>query len=188
MLSILEKLKEDLKKYGELYPAEKETVGRFLRLINVEDSEKTLTRTYFSDGHITTSALILNPGKTKMLLTHHKFLNLWLQLGGHFEKDPSLLDSAIRESKEESGIDEILPLSSEFIDLDIHEIPPNLKKGEPAHYHYDIRFLLQAKSEGLVVSDESNDLKWVDISKEEKLFNYNIRRLIEKGIPSNIPL
>ncbi len=90
---------------------------------------------------------------------HHKKLNKWLQLGGHADGDSNILRVALRESKEESGIDQIKSLSEEIFDLDIHLIPS--RKEEPEHYHYDIRYLFQVvKNDSYTVNHESNDMKW----------------------------
>lgn len=115
-------------------------------------------------GHITSSAWIENHDCTCALLTHHRKLGKWLQLGGHVDGEPDVLKSAIREAQEESGIDTIEPVHSEIFDLDIHEIPAY--GGTPAHFHYDVRFWLRATQDvPYVVSEESIDLAWVTPSE-----------------------
>jgi 8-oxo-dGTP pyrophosphatase MutT (NUDIX family) len=110
-------------------------------------------------GHITASSWLLNKKGDKALLTHHAKLNRWFQLGGHCDGDPHVLAVAIKEAQEESGICAIKPLSTAIFDIDIHLIPENKK--EKAHYHYDIRFLLQVHSDDAVqVSEESHALAW----------------------------
>jgi 8-oxo-dGTP pyrophosphatase MutT (NUDIX family) len=132
-------------------------------------------------GHFTGSAWIINPAKNAVLMTHHKKLNMWLQLGGHADGDKNLVNVALRESKEESGFSNFKLLSKEIFDLDIHEIEP--MNDDPRHFHYDVRFLLEAdpiKSE-IIVSDESHDVKWIPLSEVN---NYNsedsIRRMVDK--------
>ena len=116
-------------------------------------------------------------------MTHHKKLNMWLQLGGHADGDKNLINVALRESKEESGFSNFKLLSEEIFDLDIHEIEP--MNDDPGHLHYDVRFLLEAdpiKSK-IIVSDESHDVKWIPLSEVN---NYNtedsIRRMVAKTI------
>ena len=111
-------------------------------------------------GHITGSAWLLNPAGDKVLLTLHRNLKRWMQLGGHADGDPDVLRVALREATEESGIPGIRPLSAEIMDVDIHPIPARPDRGEPAHFHYDIRFLMQAPHERFAISDESDDLAW----------------------------
>jgi len=116
-------------------------------------------------GHVTASAWVLSPDRRRVLLTHHRKLGRWLQLGGHADGDPDVLAVALREAHEESGLPRIAPLPGPEgalpVDVDVHEIPA--RAGEPAHLHHDVRFLLVAdRTEPLRVSDESHALRWVE--------------------------
>ena len=106
-------------------------------------------------GHFTGSAWVVSPDRSQVLMTNHKKLNMWLQLGGHADGTEDLISVAIREAKEESGFNEFVLLSDRIFDLEIHEVPAIAD--EPVHYHYDVRFLLEAdpKNNTIVVSDES---------------------------------
>ena len=108
-------------------------------------------------GHFTASSWLLNPDGSKALLMQHTKLGLWLQLGGHADGDPDMLAVAIKEATEESGLDRLKPLDTAIFDLDIHLIP-----GDPPHYHYDVRFLLQAETEDVKMNRESKQLLWID--------------------------
>jgi len=90
--------------------------------------------------------------------------------------------SAIREAVEESGINDIITLNNDILDIDIHEIPENKIKNEPIHLHYDIRYLLQAKNENFLVSSESNDLKWFTFEEVKNLKNYDTMTMINKAM------
>lgn len=114
----------------------------------------------YRKGHITGSAWLLHPCGTGALLTLHRQLKKWLQPGGHADGDPDTLRVALREAEEESGIAGIVPVSEEIFDVDIHEIPDCPAKNEPAHFHYDIRYLLRAPSATYQRSEESDDLAW----------------------------
>ncbi len=111
-------------------------------------------------GHFTGSAWIINYDNSQFLLTHHKKLNTWLQLGGHADGDSDIIAVAMKEAYEESGLTSLELASSEIFDIGVHEIPEY--KGVPSHYHYDVRFLLKVtnSSDKIHISDESNDLKW----------------------------
>ncbi len=111
-------------------------------------------------GHITGSGFLFNQDYSKVLLTHHKILNDWFQFGGHSDGDANTLRVAMRETLEESGCAEIMPLSEKIFDVDLQHIPANEKKKEPAHIHYDIRFTFQTNNENFCISDESNELRW----------------------------
>ncbi len=115
-------------------------------------------------GHITGSAWILDKSHQFVLLTHHRKLDKWFQPGGHCDGDNDVLNVALKEAIEETGVADIKILSNEIFDVDIHLIPE--RKSILAHFHYDIRFLFEAdKDISLIISDESNDLAWVEISK-----------------------
>jgi 8-oxo-dGTP pyrophosphatase MutT (NUDIX family) len=115
-------------------------------------------------GHLTGSAWIVSPDRRRTLLTHHHKLDKWLQLGGHADGETDLLAVARREAGEESGLVRLRVVSPAIFDLDRHWIPP--RGPEPGHFHYDLRFLLEADpAEPLVVSHESKGLAWVEISR-----------------------
>lgn len=116
-------------------------------------------------GHITGSAWLVNADNSKALLMHHNKLDKWLQLGGHCDGDSDVLSVALKEAREESGVDEIEPVYHTIFDLDIHLIPANAT--ERQHYHYDVRFLLRMTGTREVVGNkESKALQW--IGKDDK--------------------
>lgn len=148
-------------------------VYRFIQFIK---ENKNCFQRELKLGHITGSAFLLNKDLSKLMLTHHRKLNKWLQLGGHADGDSDILNVALKEAKEESGIPFIKPLTEEIFDLDIHLIPKSSKEEE--HLHYDVRFLLQVQEDApYCVSSESFDLKWVLL---DELENYNSEKSILK--------
>lgn len=117
-------------------------------------------------GHITASAFLLNKDHTHALLMHHTKLDKWFQLGGHCDGNSNVLDVAIKEAQEESGIMGIEPVSPSIFDIDIHLIPANKKEKE--HYHYDVRFLLHVTSdEEFVQNSESKELRWISKNRND---------------------
>jgi 8-oxo-dGTP pyrophosphatase MutT (NUDIX family) len=91
---------------------------------------------------------------------HHKKLDRWMQLGGHADGDFDLLAVALREAKEESGLFTIEAVTGEVFDVDVHEIPA--WKDVPAHFHFDVRFLLCGDDgEAPVHNEESNGVAWI---------------------------
>ncbi len=134
-----------------------------------------------SIGHITGSAWILDLDRSHVLLTHHRKLDQWFQLGGHSDGDPNTLDVALREGMEESGLDSLSPVSETIFDVDVHLIPA--RKDEPAHYHYDVRFLLEAdRHTPLTISSESKDLAWVTLDDALSLSqDASIKRMVAKS-------
>lgn len=130
---------------------------RMLELI--ERHPRDAHRRTLLEGHLTASALVIDSRGERALLTHHKKLGRWLQLGGHCDGDANLAHVALRECVEESGIPDLAVLPAP-IDLDIHTIPA--RASEPEHLHYDTRFVVVAPPGALeVLSDESHALRWI---------------------------
>jgi 8-oxo-dGTP pyrophosphatase MutT (NUDIX family) len=145
--------------HGRRWPGEAEIAGQFLALLG--DAENPFVRERLA-GHFTASAWLVDRSGQRILLTHHRKLGLWLQLGGHADGDRDLARVALREAEEESGLAG-LRVEPAIFDLDRHRIPEY--KGVPAHWHYDVRYVVHAGGdEAFVVSDESHALAWRDIA------------------------
>ena len=150
--------------YLRLHPDEAATVARVRAL--VEARPDCFERSCLP-GHVTASCWILAHDRSRCLLTHHRKLGRWLQLGGHVDGEHDALAAALREAREESGLREFALIEpaprvagvSLPLDVDVHTIPA--RGGEPEHEHHDLRFLLvAAPGQALVRSDESTDLAW----------------------------
>ncbi|HEX8835075.1 MAG TPA: NUDIX hydrolase [Abditibacteriaceae bacterium] len=131
-------------------------------------------------GHVTGSAWIVDEDFSHALLTHHAKLNRWLQLGGHADGETDILQVALREAREESGLESVTPLSENIFDVDVHPIPA---RGDlPQHLHYDVRFLLGAnRGARLTISDESHDLAWVPLEEIAlRSPGASVARMVEK--------
>ena len=146
-------------------PKDKEEIGYKERMIQFVKKYPNCFKRELEIGHITASAWLLNKEQTHVLLTHHAKLDIWIQVGGHCDGNSNVIEVAIKEAQEESGVQQIAPLSTEIFDIDIHLIPKY--KHIKAHYHYDIRFLLTVNSnESIVVSEESKNLQWFTKDKQ----------------------
>ena len=165
--------------YAARWPAEAATVGRFIALL--DDAEDPFRRERLA-GHFTASAWLVDRGGTRVLLTHHRKLDRWLQLGGHADGERDFARVALMEAEEESGLTG-LSVEPAIFDLDAHEIPEH--KGVPAHIHYDVRFVVRAgEGEAFVVSDESHALAWREIASlvDDAQMDPSVRRMAEKWI------
>lgn len=133
-------------------------------------------------GHFTGSCWLVSGDGERVLLTHHKKLGRWLQLGGHADGDSDLASVALREAEEESGLTD-LTVETEVFDLERHVIPA--RANEPEHYHHDVRFVVRANgSEEFVVSDESHALAWRNIRElvNDADAEQSIRRMARKWL------
>ncbi len=155
------KLLDVIDQYQRHYPEERPCIERFRQFVTANTAcfERSCV-----GGHVTGSAWMVNRAGTHVLLTHHRTLNRWLQLGGHADGQTNILEVALREAREESGIAAVVPVSPAIFDLDIHRIP--VRGDDPAHDHYDVRFAVQpVTTDQYVVSHESHALCWVELTR-----------------------
>jgi 8-oxo-dGTP pyrophosphatase MutT (NUDIX family) len=140
----------------------------------------------FAIGHFTGSAWLVSADGARVLLTHHRKLGLWLQLGGHADGDTDLMRVALREAEEESGLDG-LTADPEIFDLDRHRIPA--RGTDPEHWHYDVRHVVRAgANEAFVVSDESHALAWREIAEvaRDETADASVRRMAGKWVSRTV--
>ena len=178
-----------LELYRRVCPGEDDMVDRIVELIRAHAD--CFDRTC-RPGHITGSAWIVSADRCRVLLTHHRKLNRWLQLGGHADGDPRAEQVALREAREESGVrgfdfvtdgGPVVPL-----DVDVHEIPARHDADgrvvEDAHEHHDIRFLLVAHAgQEVRASDESHDVGWFTPDEVRELTDeVSVLRMLEKAL------
>jgi len=156
-----------------------EVEARERMLTLLDGTEGCFERTAFP-GHFTGSALVVDADGARVLLHHHRKLDRWLQFGGHCDGDENILRVACREALEESGIEGLIVASQRPFDLDIHEIPAH--GGDPAHFHYDVRFMLIApEAAAPVQSEESRELRWFTPEELAGLaLDESLRRMIGK--------
>jgi 8-oxo-dGTP pyrophosphatase MutT (NUDIX family) len=171
-------LRQQLNDYEQRWPDEAAVVGLFTELL--DDPHDPFVRERL-EGHFTASAWLVDSTGSRVLLTHHRKLERWLQLGGHADGDRDLVRVALREAQEESGLAD-LRVTPGIYDLDRHLIPEH--KGVPAHWHYDVRYVIHATHEDVVVSDESHALAWRDIEAmaADSSIEWSLRRMAEKWI------
>jgi len=149
-----------LGRYRRLWPQELTTIDRMMEFIGREPG--CFDRSTV-EGHVTGSAWLVGPDSRQVLLNHHRKLDKWLHVGGHADGNGNVLEVALTEAREESGIADVVPLTAEIFDLDIHPIPA--RGTDPEHLHFDVRYVCRALHMDHVVSSESNDLAWVHVSE-----------------------
>lgn len=139
-------------------------------------------------GHFTGSAWVVSADGTRVLLTHHAKLDLWLQPGGHADGDADLARVALREAREETGIADLQLASREIFDLDRHAIPA--RKLDAEHFHWDVRYVVRAgDDERFVVSEESHALEWRPIAQvaDDAQADASVRRMAQRWLAQGAP-
>ncbi|MFF8317680.1 NUDIX hydrolase [Streptomyces bobili] len=126
-------------------------------------------------GHLTASALVIDPEQGRVLLTLHRKLRMWLQMGGHCEpEDVSLTAAALREATEESGVPGLTLLPGGPVRLDRHPIPA------PCHWHLDVQYAAVAPPGSTqTISEESLDLRWFPYDEVAEVADESVVRLLE---------
>ena len=160
-------------------PAQARLAAEFAALL--DDGDAAFLRERL-DGHFTASAWLVDRTGTRVLLTHHRKLDRWLQLGGHADGDRDLRRVALREAEEESGLHG-LRVDREMFDLDRHWIPE--RNGVRGHWHYDVRYVVRAGTdEAFVVSDESHALAWrgIDAVADDAGADESLRRMARRWL------
>lgn len=177
-------LGQQLLRYGDISAGDVLQVSDFCRFLASSDD---VFERHHPPGHFTGSAWLVSADGQRVLLTHHRKLDRWLQLGGHADGDVDLPRVALREAREESGLRNLIG-EREIFDLDSHRIPARGEATE--HWHYDVRFVVRATdSEAFSLSDESLALAWIsirdlagDIHADESLRRM-ARKWLDRGQP-----
>lgn len=179
-------LATELADYLARWPEEAETVSLFAALQAEERNGDG--NTYLRDrlaGHFTASCWLVDGLGQRVLLTHHRKLDRWLQLGGHADGERDLREVALKEAREESGLSGLV-VEGPLFDLDRHWIPEH--KAVPAHWHYDARYVVRAVAgEDFIVSDESHALAWRDIAEvvDDEDMDPSLRRMARKWLAAS---
>jgi 8-oxo-dGTP pyrophosphatase MutT (NUDIX family) len=148
------------------HPADDETERASLdRLIAfVSEAPDPLSRSA-STSHVTGSAVVVSPDRERFLLVRHRRLGRWLQPGGHVDpEDASVLAAALREAREETGAQDVIPAPGGLLDVDVHAIPAF--EDRPAHIHYDVRYLATSRSTSLTAEEsEVTSVAWLTLAE-----------------------
>ena len=145
--------------------------------------------------HMTASGWVVNPARDKVLMAYHNIYQSYSWLGGHADGDEDLLQVALKEVQEESGIKNVRALSDEILSIEILTVDGHEKRGKhvSSHLHLNITYLIEADdSQQLVVAeDENSDVKWFGIdeaveSSNEQWFKDNIYSKLNEKLKSYI--
>ncbi len=169
---------EALESYDTIFDVEASFIPRFKSLL--ANFPNCYNRSLLT-GHITASVWIIDDIGSHTLLLKHKKLNRWLQPGGHADGDENVVTVALKEAREETGLNNIKIVGNKLFDMDIHMIPA--RSNVPDHFHYDLRFLMVAdKKERIKLNNESIDFAWISMDKVKDYTanNDSINRMVKK--------
>ena len=168
--------KEAIKNYTPKTEQEKRDKQAMVQFI--ENNDDVLNRTNLA-GHLTTSAIVTNEAEDKVLFAYHNIYDSWSWVGGHNDGDPDLLKVAIKETKEETGVQNVLPKTNEILALDVVHVTNHYKNGEfiPDHLHFNVTYHLIADEQDTlqIKADENSGVRWfkidevLDIIDEERM-------------------
>jgi 8-oxo-dGTP pyrophosphatase MutT (NUDIX family) len=152
-------LRERLERY---HPTDEKEIFCRANMLKFLDAHGDCFERSSAVGHFCGSCWLENFDGTKFLLTLHGKYRQWTPLGGHADGDPDMPGVALKEAREESGLEHLELMSDEIFDIGIYPSPE--RDGNSAHFHYSVTFLLRAfdPSENIKISDESLDLKWFE--------------------------
>ena len=142
-------------------------------------------------AHFTASAWVVNKARDKVLMIYHNTYNSWAWTGGHADGNENLLEVAINEAMEETGIHEVKPILKEIFSLEIITVDGHIKRGSyvPSHLHMNVTFLLEADDKELLIvkPDENSGVAWISVDKvseacsEPWMMKWIYEKLIDKS-------
>ena len=155
-------------------------IQRFVPFNEQEETDQKLILSWLEEAsdvsrrenltaHLTASAWVVAPDRKAVLMAYHKLYDSWAWLGGHADGDYDLLRVAEKESREESGITGLIPLSREPISLEILTVSGHEKRGAyvPCHLHLNLTYLFQADPAVPLRTkpDENSGVAWIPVEE-----------------------
>lgn len=168
---------------------EQEEMDRKLILRCLEMEKDVFTRNN-GVAHFTASAWVVNQTRTRVLMAYHNIYHSWSWLGGHADGEEDLLQVAVREVQEESGLKQVRPVSGEIYSMEVLTVDGHVKKGTyvSSHLHLNLTYLLEADEADVlrIKEDENSGVAWfvpeeaVTASSEPWMRERIYRKLNEK--------
>lgn len=157
---------EQLKNYQPVN--EQEHNDKAVMLLLLEKEPDIFSREH-KTAHFTASAWLVNKEHTKVLMIYHNIYHSWSWTGGHADGEKDLLSVAMKEAKEETGVETLFPVAEEIFSIEILTVDGHRKSGNyvPSHLHLNITYLIEAdETEVLRVKpDENSGVKWFSLEE-----------------------
>ena len=181
------KIREEIEKY--IPYNEQEISDKELMIKYLDTFDDVLTREN-KMCHFTASSWIVNKDRTKVLMIYHNIYKSWAWTGGHADGDSDLLNVALKEAKEETGLNNLKLLSNGIYGLQILTVDSHIKRGKfiSSHLHLDCCFLFEANEEDelKIKEDENSGVKWFKIDEATKITNEEKMKPIYEKLNSKI--
>lgn len=120
-------------------------------------------------AHMTASAWVVNPNKDRVLMAYHNLYDSWAWLGGHADGEENLLEVALREVREESGVHNVRPVTEEIFSVEVLTVDGHVKRGSyvSSHLHLNVTYLLEADDRENLHSkaDENSAVGWFGLDE-----------------------
>ena len=122
-------------------------------------------------AHFTASSIIVSRDRQKTLMAYHKIYDSWAWTGGHNDGDGDFLAVALREAREETGIEGLSLLGSGVASLEILPVWAHVRRGVHvgSHLHLNLSYLFEA-DETLPVraaEAENSAVAWLPVDRLE---------------------
>lgn len=164
------KIKEQIKNYKPYNQQEEKDKQIMLKYMDTFDDIFTRNNEF---GHFTASSWVVNKERTKVLMIYHNIYHSWAWTGGHADGETDLLNTAIRELKEETGVKNVKVLNDQIFSLEMICVNGHVKKGKyvSSHVHLNVTYLLEVDEKEMlrIKEDENCGVKWIPIEQIEKV-------------------
>lgn len=160
------KLIDDIKRYRPC--CEQEERDKAVTLAFLDAHEDAFLRENLV-AHMTASAWVVNPARDKVLMVYHRLYDSWAWTGGHADGETDLLSVALRECREETGVEHVRPVSEDIYSLEILTVDGHEKRGQyvPSHLHLNVTYLLEAdESDRVQICEaENSGVRWFSLEE-----------------------
>lgn len=162
-------IRQDIEKYRPCN--EQERRDKAVILDFMDNNPDAFLRTNLI-AHMTASAWIVNPERTRTLMVYHKIYDSWSWTGGHADGEEDLLQVALREAREETGVHRVRPVSEDIYSLEVLTVDGHEKRGAyvPSHLHMNVTYLLEAEETDRlhIREDENSGVAWFTLEEALK--------------------